>query len=70
MSNCHQFATGYAPKIGLQRPNLPRLELGRFVFMPTRSYAMTAATPSATPSSPHVMNTYGRLPIALSHGQG
>jgi acetylornithine/N-succinyldiaminopimelate aminotransferase len=29
---------------------------------------MTAAP--ATPSSPHVMNTYGRLPIALSHGQG
>jgi len=27
----------------------------------------TLATP---PSSPHVMNTYGRLPIALSHGQG
>ena len=27
----------------------------------------TAAT---VPSSPHVMNTYGRLPIALSHGQG
>ena len=24
----------------------------------------------ATPSSPHVMNTYGRLPIALSHGEG
>ncbi|RZL96598.1 MAG: aminotransferase class III-fold pyridoxal phosphate-dependent enzyme [Variovorax sp.] len=22
------------------------------------------------PTSPHVMNTYGRLPIALSHGQG
>jgi acetylornithine aminotransferase len=31
---------------------------------------MTAATPASTPSSPHVMNTYGRLPIALSHGQG
>ncbi|MBK7313782.1 aspartate aminotransferase family protein [Candidatus Aalborgicola defluviihabitans] len=30
---------------------------------------MTAA-PATTPSSPHVMNTYGRLPIALSHGQG
>jgi acetylornithine/N-succinyldiaminopimelate aminotransferase len=30
---------------------------------------MTAANAS-TPSSPHVMNTYGRLPIALSHGQG
>ncbi len=27
-------------------------------------------TANATPSSPHVMNTYGRLPIALSHGQG
>src|SRR3989338_2568701 len=35
-----------------------------------RSYCMTAATPATTPSSPHVMNTYGRLPIALSHGQG
>jgi acetylornithine aminotransferase len=25
---------------------------------------------SQTAASPHVMNTYGRLPIALSHGQG
>lgn len=25
---------------------------------------------AAEPTSPHVMNTYGRLPIALSHGQG
>ena len=34
---------------------------------------MTAAPTSiasSAPSSPHVMNTYGRLPIALSHGQG
>jgi acetylornithine/N-succinyldiaminopimelate aminotransferase len=31
---------------------------------------MTAAAIAAIPSSPHVMNTYGRLPIALSHGQG
>lgn len=30
---------------------------------------MTAAAPVA-PSSPHVMNTYGRLPIAISHGKG
>ena len=30
----------------------------------------TVPTLPATPSSPHVMNTYGRLPIALSHGQG
>ena len=27
-------------------------------------------TQAAAPSSPHVMNTYGRVPIALSHGQG
>ncbi len=32
---------------------------------------MTAALPQYTEAtSPHVMNTYGRLPIALSHGQG
>lgn len=29
---------------------------------------MTAS--HTAPTSPHVMNTYGRLPIALSHGQG
>jgi len=32
---------------------------------------MTAALPQHIEAvSPHVMNTYGRLPIALSHGQG
>ena len=32
---------------------------------------MTAALPGHTEAaSPHVMNTYGRLPLALSHGQG
>jgi acetylornithine/N-succinyldiaminopimelate aminotransferase len=32
---------------------------------------MNAPVPTAIqPASPHVMNTYGRLPIALSHGQG
>ena len=32
---------------------------------------MTAALPDhIEAASPHVMNTYGRLPIALSHGQG
>ena len=30
----------------------------------------TSATQPIEASSPHVMNTYGRLPIALSHGQG
>ena len=35
--------------------------------------ALTIHAAHATPieaASPHVMNTYGRLPIALSHGQG
>jgi len=31
---------------------------------------MNAAVPYQEAASPHVMNTYGRLPIALSHGQG
>ncbi len=31
---------------------------------------MTAATPFIEASSPHVMNTYARVPIALSHGLG
>ena len=33
---------------------------------------MNAAVSAApvVPSSPHVMNTYGRLPIAMSHGKG
>jgi acetylornithine/N-succinyldiaminopimelate aminotransferase len=31
---------------------------------------MTPTSPKIEASSPHVMNTYGRLPIALSHGQG
>ena len=31
---------------------------------------MSKATAPSAPSSPHVMNTYGRLPIALSHGKG
>jgi acetylornithine/N-succinyldiaminopimelate aminotransferase len=31
---------------------------------------MPPANPFIEASSPHVMNTYGRLPIALSHGQG
>src|SRR6195952_1510956 len=31
---------------------------------------MSLAAAAVAPSSPHVMNTYGRLPIAISHGQG
>ncbi|MBV8470882.1 MAG: aspartate aminotransferase family protein [Burkholderiaceae bacterium] len=31
---------------------------------------MNAALSSPAPADPHVMQTYGRLPIALAHGQG
>ena len=31
---------------------------------------MTAPAPHHAAASPHVMTTYGRLPLALSHGQG
>jgi acetylornithine aminotransferase len=31
---------------------------------------MNAPEPAVTQSMPHVMNTYGRLPVALSHGRG
>ncbi len=31
---------------------------------------MSSEKSNSAPRSPHVMNTYGRLPIALSHGQG
>ena len=45
--------------------------LGRFVCRPFGEFeTMNAAAPFIEASSPHVMNTYGRLPIALSHGQG
>jgi acetylornithine/N-succinyldiaminopimelate aminotransferase len=38
-------------------------------FVP--EFSMTAALPKhIEAASPHVMNTYGRLPIALDHGQG
>jgi acetylornithine/N-succinyldiaminopimelate aminotransferase len=32
--------------------------------------AALSTTPTTSGPMPHVMNTYGRLPIALSHGQG
>src|SRR4051812_38199564 len=38
---------------------------------PCSGVLMTAALPKhIEAASPHVMNTYGRLPIALDHGQG
>ena len=45
--------------------------LGRFVYCHTlETRLMTDASPKIEASSPHVMNTYGRLPMALSYGQG
>jgi acetylornithine/N-succinyldiaminopimelate aminotransferase len=38
--------------------------LSRFVFLENPKMALIEA------ASPHTMNTYGRLPIALTHGQG
>lgn len=45
------------------------------IFSPVTAFVpefpMTAALPKhIEAASPHVMNTYGRLPIALDHGQG
>jgi acetylornithine/N-succinyldiaminopimelate aminotransferase len=49
----------------LQRPNLRWAAL--FSHGDQR---MNAPHPFIEAASPHVMNTYGRLPIAMSHGQG
>jgi len=49
----------------LQRPNLRWAAL--FSHGDQR---MTATRTFIEATSPHVMNTYGRLPIAMSHGQG
>jgi len=46
----------------------PDFRTGRFAFL---EHTMNAQPPKIeAPTCPHVMNTYGRLPIALSHGQG
>jgi acetylornithine/N-succinyldiaminopimelate aminotransferase len=37
---------------------------------PSQGLSMNAPEPAVTSTMPHVMNTYGRLPIALSHGRG
>ncbi len=59
-----------ALKLPFNGPTCKAIALGRLVFVQPLELHMTAATPATTPSSPHVMNTYGRLPIAMSHGQG
>jgi acetylornithine aminotransferase len=53
-------------KITLQRPAIERAD---FFWCP-QLIRKTMNAPFIEAASPHVMNTYGRLPIALSHGQG
>jgi acetylornithine/N-succinyldiaminopimelate aminotransferase len=60
MRNWQAAVTGTVPKIGPQR--LTSLSLLFF------SGEFSMATIEA--ASPHTMNTYGRVPIALSHGKG
>jgi acetylornithine/N-succinyldiaminopimelate aminotransferase len=56
-----------APKISSDLPH--RLRPAVFCHVP--EFPMTTALPAhIEAASPHVMNTYGRLPIAMSHGQG
>jgi len=65
---CGTIATVVAKrrsKINSQRPNLRWAALFFHGDLP-----MTATQSFIEAASPHVMNTYGRLPIALSHGQG
>jgi acetylornithine/N-succinyldiaminopimelate aminotransferase len=61
-----------APKIKYRWLSMHR---SRFVFvllshLEKTTMSTTPATAPIAPVQPHVMNTYGRVPIALSHGQG
>jgi acetylornithine/N-succinyldiaminopimelate aminotransferase len=59
MRNWQRNHAGSVPKIGPQRLTF----VEPIVFLEKKMAFIEA-------SSPHTMNTYGRLPIALSHGQG
>src|SRR5574343_1879624 len=50
------------------RGSQPAFCIGPAVFPPP--FPTLHRSPWMTASMPHVMNTYGRLPIALSHGRG
>src|SRR4051812_33701035 len=63
MRNRQPACAARVPRIGPQR--LTRVE--PFFISQTRR---TDAMPLIEAASPHTMNTYGRVPIALSHGQG
>src|SRR6478609_2931250 len=54
------------------RGRVPTIVSRRLSRVEPLSFVTRGSDPMAQiePSSPHTMNTYGRLPIALSHGQG
>jgi acetylornithine/N-succinyldiaminopimelate aminotransferase len=55
----------------LKSPQAREIDRGLLYCPPYPEPSMNAALPlHIDAASPHVMNTYGRLPIALSHGQG
>jgi acetylornithine aminotransferase len=56
------FCTGFRISLGLVHDIQ--------VFRQPFSFSACDWSERMTASMPHVMNTYGRLPIALSHGQG
>src|SRR5574343_1429821 len=53
---------------GMGQGSQPAFCIGPSVFLPP--LPTLHRSPWMTASMPHVMNTYGRLPIALSHGRG
>src|SRR2546421_7470444 len=67
MRNCQTTQARGVPKIGPQRLT----SLSRFLFRGApHPHSGGPAMAFIEASSPHTMNTYGRLPIALSHGRG
>jgi len=67
-SGTGEAAAASGSTIDIRRPNL---RWAAFVSTIPECAAMNApAAEPVAPASPHVMNTYGRVPIALSHGQG
>jgi acetylornithine/N-succinyldiaminopimelate aminotransferase len=51
-------------------PSFCFLEIAKMNATTTAEKSALTQASRAAPSQPHVMNTYGRVPIALSHGQG
>jgi acetylornithine/N-succinyldiaminopimelate aminotransferase len=66
MRNCQKTGRFDVPKMGFQRPTA---WVVLFFGAPMNAVAKPVET-QITAASPHVMNTYGRVPIAMSHGQG